>query len=56
MGKARGLPQLRKLLMQIQATDKKGQFGAQRLEEAENVIIGLGNRIGSKVETPVFQF
>ena len=54
-GKARRLPLFDKLLVQIQTTDIKCQFRSQHLEEAQNVICGLGERIGNKVQTSVFQ-
>jgi hypothetical protein len=52
-GKAYWLPFFGKLLAQIQTTNVERQFSPQHVKKTENMIRGLGERIGNKVDSSI---
>ena len=50
LGKEIGWRFLGQLLLQIQTADIERELGAKHGEKAQNMIVGLGERIGDKVE------
>jgi len=55
-GERQGLSQPGELFLQVQAAHVKGQLRAQQVEKADDMVHGLGQRIGHAVDPPVSQF